>query len=95
MPASGSSAAPGVLVDGPDASCGGNGLMDPSLSLTTAPSTSLSDGWVAVVVVCEGVAGVVLRSVAGGPTTEFPGSSAPLARDAELAWSTAVVVADC
>ena len=93
--ASGSSLAPGALTEGPDASCGGNGLMDPSVSLSTAPSTSSFDGWVVVVVACEPVAGVALKSVAGRPTTEFPGSSVvPLAKAAELAWSTAVVVAD-
>ena len=69
--------------------------MDPSASLSTAPSTSSLDGWVAVVVACETAADAVLESAAGRPTTEFPGGSAPLARGAEPAWSTAVVVADC
>ncbi len=42
--ASGSSTAQGVPVDGPDASSGGNGLKDPSVSLLTAPLTSSFDG---------------------------------------------------
>ncbi len=92
--ASGSSTAPRVLVEGPDASCGGKGFMEPSVSLSPAPSTSSVRAGIVLVVAGELELGAVLLSAAVIPTTEFPGSSAPLAKVAELAWSTAVVVAD-
>ena len=91
--ASGSSAAPRVLVGGPDASCGGKGFIEPSASLSTAPSTSSIGAGTAIEVAGELELGAVLLSAAVIPTTEFPGSSAPLVKVAELAWSTAVVVA--
>ena len=69
-------------------------MIDPSVSLSTAPSTSSVDGWVAVVIAGELLAGAVLMSAAVIPTAEFPGSSASFDKGAELAWSTAAVVAD-
>ena len=92
--ASGSSTAPRVLVEGSDASCGGKGFIEPSVSLSTAPSTFSVGAGAVLVDVSEPEFGAVLLSAAVIPTTEFPGSSAPLAKVAELAWSTAVVVAD-
>ena len=92
--ASGPSTAPRVLVGGPDAYCGGKGFMEPSVSLSTAPSMSPVGAGIAIVVAGKLELGTVLLSAAVIPTTEFPGSSAPLAKVAELAWSTAVVVAE-
>ena len=67
--ASGPSTAPRVLVGGPDAYCGGKGFMEPSVSLSTAPSTSSVGAGTAIVVVGELEVGAMLFFAVVTPTT--------------------------